>query len=96
VLLPETGLTQALRMAERLRHQISLMAISLPGWDSQVTVSIGAAALTPQMDGEALVAAADAAMYRAKQAGRNQVCGPEPAPAREEPGGGAGEGELRE
>ena len=48
------------------------------------------------MDGEALVAAADAASYRAKQAGRNQVCGPEPAPAREEPGGGAGEGELRE
>ena len=96
VLLPETGFTQALRMAERLRRQISLMAISLPGRDLHVTVSIGAAALTPQMDGEALVAAADAAMYRAKQAGRNQVCGPEAAKAREEPGGGAGEGELRE
>ena len=64
------------------------MTISLPGRDLHVTVSIGAAALTPQMDGEALVAAADAAMYRAKQAGRNQVFGAEPASAPEEPGGG--------
>ncbi|MGA8571888.1 MAG: diguanylate cyclase [Desulfobaccales bacterium] len=86
VLLPETGLKQALRVAERLRHQVSSMTISLPGRDLQVTVSIGVAHLTPLMDGEALVAAADAAMYRAKQAGKNRVCGPEPAPAREEPG----------
>ncbi len=92
VLLPETGLEQALRLAERLRHHISRMAIPLPGRDLYVTVSIGAAVLTPHMDGEALVAAADAAMYRAKQAGRNQVCGPEPGPAQEEPGGAAGDG----
>jgi len=44
------------------------------------------------MDGEALVAAGDAARYRAKQAGRNQVCRPEPGPAQEEPGGAAGDG----
>ncbi len=92
VLLSSTGLEQALRLAERLRHQISRMAIPLPGRDLHVTVSIGAAVLTPNMDAEALVAAADAAMYRAKQAGRNQVCGPEPGPAQEEPGGAAGGG----
>ncbi len=92
VLLPETGLEQARRLAKRLRHHISRMAIPLPDRDLHVTVSIGAAVLTPHMDGEALVAAADAAMYRAKQAGRNQVCGPEPGPAQEEPGGAAGDG----
>jgi diguanylate cyclase (GGDEF)-like protein len=92
VLLPETGLEQAIQLAKRLRHRISRMAIPLPGRDLQVTVSIGAAVLTPHMDGGALVAAADAAMYRAKQAGRNQVCGPEPGPAHEEPGGAAGDG----
>jgi len=92
VLLPETGLEQAIQLAKRLRHRISRMAIPLPDRDLHVTVSIGAAVLTPHMDGEALVAAADAAMYRAKQAGRNQVCGPEPGPAQEEPGGAAGDG----
>ena len=92
VLLPETGLEQAIRLAKRLRHHISRMAIPLPGRDLQVTVSIGAAVLTPHMDGGALVAAADAAMYRAKQAGGNQVFGPEPGPAQEEPGGAAGDG----
>ena len=92
VLLPETGLEQAIRLAKRLRHHISRMAIPLPGRDLHITASIGAAVLTPHMDGEALVAAADAAMYRAKQAGGNQVCGPEPGPAQEEPGGAAGDG----
>ncbi len=92
VLLPETGLGQATRMAERLRDDISRMPIPLPGRDIHVTVSIGVAVLRPHMDGEALVAAADAAMYRAKQAGRNRVCGPEPEPAREKPGGAANEG----
>ena len=91
VLLPETGLEQAIRLAKRLRHHISQMAFPLPGRDLHITVSIGAAVLTPHMDGEALVAAADAAMYRAKQAGGDQVSGPEPGPAQEEPGGAAGD-----
>jgi diguanylate cyclase (GGDEF)-like protein len=51
----------------------------LPEQDVQFTVSIGVAGLAPEMDGEALVEAADAAMYRAKKAGKNQVCGPEGA-----------------
>ena len=66
-----------MRLAERLRQKISQMTIPLPERDVQFTVSIGVAGLTPDMDGEALVEAADAAMYRAKQAGKNQVCGPQ-------------------
>ncbi|MCX5893972.1 MAG: diguanylate cyclase [Deltaproteobacteria bacterium] len=77
VLLPKAPLDQAMRLAERLRRKISELVIPLPERDLRFTVSIGVARLTPDMDGEALVNAADAAMYQAKQAGRNQVCGPE-------------------
>ena len=45
----------------------------------QFTVSIGVAGLGPEMSTEDLVKAADDAHYRAKQAGKNRVAGPEPA-----------------
>jgi diguanylate cyclase (GGDEF)-like protein len=77
VLLPKTTVEQAIKLAERLRQRISEIIIPLPEHDLQFTVSIGVAGLLPGMDGEGLVEAADAAMYRAKQAGKNQVCGPE-------------------
>lgn len=77
VLLPKAPLDQAMRLAERLRRKISELVIPLPERDLRFTVSIGVARLTPGMDGESLVNAADAAMYQAKQAGKNQVCGPE-------------------
>ena len=80
-LLPKTPVDQAMKLAERLRQKISRMTIPLPEQDVQFTVSIGVAGLMPEMDGEALVEAADAAMYRAKKAGKNQVCGPEGANA---------------
>jgi diguanylate cyclase (GGDEF)-like protein len=81
VLLHKTRVDQAMKLAERLRKKISRLTIPLPGQDVQFTVSIGVAGLLPEMDGEALVDAADAAMYRAKKAGKNQVCGPEGAEA---------------
>jgi two-component system, cell cycle response regulator len=77
VLLPKTPVDQAIMLAERLCQKIAEIAIPLPERDLQFTVSIGVAELAPGMNGEALVDAADAAMYRAKQAGRNRVCGPE-------------------
>jgi diguanylate cyclase (GGDEF)-like protein len=77
VLLPKTTVEQGMKLAERLRRRISEIIIPLPEHDLQFTVSIGVAGLLPGMVGEDLVAAADAAMYRAKQAGKNQVCGPE-------------------
>ncbi len=77
ILLPKTPLEQAVMLAERLRQKISEIGIPLPERDLRFTVSIGVSSLSPGMDGEALVNAADAAMYRAKQAGKNQVCAPE-------------------
>jgi two-component system cell cycle response regulator len=74
VILPQTSLNQAGVLAERLRRGISQNPISLSTRHQKITVSIGMAQLAPGMDGEALVKAADTALYQAKQAGKNRVC----------------------
>ncbi len=75
VLLPQTAIDQAMVMAERLRAGIARTAIATDNGDIMVTVSIGVSGLTPDMDGPALVRAADHALYRAKQEGKNRVVG---------------------
>jgi two-component system cell cycle response regulator len=77
VLLPQTSWNQAHRLAERLREGIAATAIGLGHGEIHITVSIGLSCLTPQLSGEDLVKAADASLYRAKQSGKNRVCGPE-------------------
>jgi diguanylate cyclase (GGDEF)-like protein len=84
LLLPHTPPEQAVVLAERLRQRISELTIPLPERDLQFTVSIGVAGLKEGMSGADLLDEADAALYRAKQAGKNKVCGPEgvsPTPA---------------
>jgi diguanylate cyclase (GGDEF)-like protein len=76
-LLPQTSWNQAHRLAERLREGIAATPIPLSHGEIHITVSIGLSCLTPQLSGEDLVKAADAALYQAKQAGKNRVCGPE-------------------
>jgi diguanylate cyclase (GGDEF)-like protein len=71
VLLPELQLNQARQTAERIRQQIA--ALSPPSLATAVTVSIGLADRTPHDDVATLVQRADAAMYDAKEAGRNRV-----------------------
>jgi diguanylate cyclase (GGDEF)-like protein len=77
LLLPDTDANEAMRVAERLRVILSRIAIPAQGGDGQdphITVSIGVAALVPGIsDLTELLAAADAALYRAKRAGRNLV-----------------------
>ncbi len=75
VILPQTSLEQAGVLAERLCRGIAQTPILPAHRTCKITVSIGMAQLTPGMDGEALVKAADTALYRAKQAGKNRVCG---------------------
>ncbi|MEJ5329619.1 MAG: diguanylate cyclase [Desulfobaccales bacterium] len=74
VLLPQTPPEQAAILAERLRAGIAELKIPLPERELAVTVSIGVAGLPPHGDGAGLVAAADRALYRAKQGGKNRVC----------------------
>jgi diguanylate cyclase (GGDEF)-like protein len=78
ILLPDTDISSALRIAERVRAAIAEM--SLPGTDVAVTVSVGVAgypdhASTP----DRLARLADAALYLAKRQGRNRVELAEPA-----------------
>ncbi len=79
LLLPQTRAVDALRIAERIRSAIAGLPIIAPGATGgervHVTVSIGVAALDAGSKREYadLLAAADAALYRAKNGGRDQV-----------------------
>jgi diguanylate cyclase (GGDEF)-like protein len=79
MLLPQTRAVDAFRIAERVRAHISQLPIYADdGTDAErvpVTVSIGVAALDAGSRRELaeLLAAADAALYRAKASGRDQV-----------------------
>jgi diguanylate cyclase (GGDEF)-like protein len=75
VILPQTDRDGAAQMADRWRQQVEAASFRAPdGRSVGVTVSIGVASfdLAQAMPDE-LVAAADAALYRAKDAGRNRV-----------------------
>jgi diguanylate cyclase len=75
VILPDTSASVAemvaLRLCERIRqsHVFPDMRSPLP----HITASLGVASLDAAQDERALVAAADAALYRAKHGGRDRV-----------------------
>ncbi len=80
LLLPQTDATEALNLAERIRHRIQDKPIAIHGGESvAVTVSIGVSALRPDSDsstqqiGERLLGDADSALYESKESGRNRV-----------------------
>jgi diguanylate cyclase (GGDEF)-like protein len=84
VILPQTDLGGAQLLAERMRATIEGLSISrLDGRGAlRVTASFGVASLPMSAtDKESLIAAADAALYRAKRAGKNRVERAEPTPA---------------
>ena len=77
VALPQTDMEGAYRFAERVRRRIEALDLALLDGDGvlKVTASFGVASLgTSGGDGkDALVAAADAALYRAKRSGKNRT-----------------------
>jgi diguanylate cyclase (GGDEF)-like protein len=87
MLLSQTPPDQAIVLAERLRQYIVQSSMNRLEQRLQVTVSIGVAGLGPGMSTEDLIKEADAAHYRAKQAGKNRVAGPEPPPLSEKNAG---------
>ncbi len=81
VLMPDTDTRSAEKLAERIRLAIARAPIELPdGAAAEVTTSIGIASAEPwsneadlKTEGDALLARADVALYRAKSNGRDRV-----------------------
>jgi two-component system, cell cycle response regulator len=75
IILRAIEIDSAHLMAERLRKLVEATTIACDGRDLRATVSIGLAGFpsTPCKTPEQLVEAADKALYRAKNAGRNRV-----------------------
>ena len=73
LILGDTDLVGARRLAERLRRDVELREHLCGETRLSMTLSLGVAELRPGEDGRALFKRADAALYRAKQTGRNRV-----------------------
>lgn len=73
VLLPDTDLQQAKKIAERVRMAIADATIYHDELSFQVTVSIGITSTLQEEKLEDLIGKADQALYRAKEQGRNRV-----------------------
>ena len=73
ILLPETSMAGALEVAERIRARVE--TAEFPG--RPVTLSLGVAEFPKHAkEPQGVIEAADAALYIAKRAGRNQVARP--------------------
>jgi diguanylate cyclase (GGDEF)-like protein len=86
VLLPDTGIDQALQWLERLRQHVADLRVELPTTQLSITVSIGLASpavASPQAAAQinAALRMADEALYRAKREGKNRVALPLPVAA---------------
>lgn len=75
VLLPDISYKNACMRAEKLRLKLLDSPVDLNGKTVQLSVSFGVAAFPDDgEDFETLIVAADRALYRAKETGRNRVC----------------------
>jgi diguanylate cyclase (GGDEF)-like protein len=72
IILEDTTLTGAKGVGERIRHAVIDAAIESAA-GTPLTVSVGVAARLPGSDADELLRQADAALYQAKNAGRNRV-----------------------
>ena len=74
ILLPDTDRANARHVAERIRQEVATHRDqALPAYTASLGVAVAQGAAGDAADIEALIAEADAALYRAKQGGRNRV-----------------------
>lgn len=75
ILLPETGLSGATEVAERMRKSVELSRFDVRGKaDLATTISIGIASFPEHgSNGDLIFEKADKALYRAKREGRNRI-----------------------
>ncbi len=75
IVLAGAGLTETAALAERVRQGVADNRVGTRGGQAAVTISAGVAAFKPgdTRAAEAIIDAADRALYRAKSRGRNRV-----------------------
>ncbi len=75
ILLPDTVITDAVRLAERLRSNISEISLTIEGEQISLSASFGVDAFSENenLDATRFIARADSYLYAAKEAGRNCV-----------------------
>lgn len=75
IILRAIGIDAAMQMADRLRRMVEATTIPFDSKTIKVTVSIGVAEYpsTPAKNIDEMIEAADKALYRAKNSGRNRV-----------------------
>jgi diguanylate cyclase (GGDEF)-like protein len=74
LILPGTDLTGGAQVAERVRVALAgRVVLAVDGTPITISASFGVAAIPPAKTASELFAAADAAMYQAKRAGKNRV-----------------------
>jgi diguanylate cyclase (GGDEF)-like protein len=73
VVLPETGESVALSIAERIRGALEEHKFCCGDNELHVTISIGVVTASGEQDDEEVLHAADDALYKAKEEGRNRV-----------------------
>ena len=75
VLLPGISETGARRIGEAMRSAIEAATVPVNQGEIRVTVSVGLATFPAHgRDAAGLIAAADSALYQAKESGRNRLC----------------------
>jgi len=79
IILPATHLRQAVMVAERIRSSLDATPLVIDDQSIEVTASFGVDSLhaSELMSAADFVHSADSYLYKAKEAGRNQVCHPD-------------------
>ena len=72
--LQDCGLAEGVRIAENLRETVAQASFGTDGQPLNITISIGASQYDGSENPEHAINRADAALYEAKNTGRNRVC----------------------
>jgi two-component system cell cycle response regulator len=73
IILPETSIEGAFRLANRIRERIQKTELIYEGSAIKTTISAGVSQFESNIDSQALFRLADHALYKAKQSGKNMV-----------------------